>query len=151
MFNGEMIIFGGKDEWATQYSRVSGGNGCGMESVGQLPFEFNYGTCHEYIQPVSSSNVIYLCFPESHKFSCWTYDGTRFLLSAPSAYTHYESSIGVYNGDVVAIAGNVGLNVEVFGLDNLKWRTKDPVPAVNAERLIWFSTVTYEQILYVFG
>jgi len=45
-----MIIFGGKlDEGRTahQYSVVKN---CGLESKEQLPFEFDYGTCHDYYQ-----------------------------------------------------------------------------------------------------
>jgi len=79
------------------------------------------------------------------------------MLDRPSNYPHYESALGVYNGDPFAIAGNANLQVEEFGrncgnitCEDLTWRVLDPIPA-KSDRLLWFSTVTYDQIAYVFG
>ena len=149
MLYGEMYLFGGDDSFSNQYSRVGE---CGLSSTNPLPFYFNYGTCTEFYQPLSDTHGAFLCFTSATtKNACWSFDSGYFMLEASTKFDHYESTLATYNDGPFAIGGDNGLKVEHFSMSPpLRWATVDPIP-VSSNQLRWFSTVTHEKVVYVFG
>ena len=62
--NGEMFLFGGYDSFTKQISKI---NGCSLELIGQLPFDFERGACGTILIPEPR---IMLCFGRTYKRKC---------------------------------------------------------------------------------
>ena len=50
-------------------------NGCQLDRVGDLPFEFHYGACTNF---VPASEKILLCFDVNQLKTCHIFDGMNF-------------------------------------------------------------------------
>ena len=59
----EFFIFGSWD-YANQVSKISG---CGVERIGELPFNFLRGTCNTYAFP---DERIFMCFDVDNPKKC---------------------------------------------------------------------------------
>ena len=78
----------------------------------------------------------------------FSFDGSEFKLAASSNHKHRMTSLGKIEEGLVAIGDFYGGN-EVELYTNGDWAQQPPVPEEGW--LYGYSTVTYENVLYVFG
>ena len=80
-----------------------------------------------------------------------SFDGTSFVTAASSNHPHRRTSLGKMNEGLIAISGwsyqDSSVEVELFANGN--WYDQPPFPEEKA--FYYYSTVTYQNILYVFG
>ena len=77
--NGELFVFGGYNQkkqvkfihlnciYDKKLLEVSKVNGCGLQRIGDLNYDFDYGTCATYNFPAER---ILLCFAEAYTQKC---------------------------------------------------------------------------------
>ena len=79
------------------------------------------------------------------------FDGSNFVTAASSKYPHKFTSLGKMNEGLIAISGSSyqdsSVEVELFANGN--WYDQPPFPEEKA--LDFYSTATYQNLLYVFG
>ena len=79
------------------------------------------------------------------------FDGSNFVTSASSNHPHLYTSLGKMNEGLIAISGypyqDTSVEVELFANGN--WYDQPPFPEEKDIR--YYSTATYQNILYVFG
>ena len=75
------------------------------------------------------------------------FDGTNFVTAASTNHPHRETSLGKMNEGLIAISGDSS-DVEVESFANGNWNNQPPFPW---EKMSYYSTVTYQNLLYVFG
>ena len=77
------------------------------------------------------------------------FDGTEFISTASSNYPHYATSLGKIDEGLVAISGASGVTNEVEIFSNGNWYNQPAFP--EEKYFYYYSTATYENILYIFG
>ena len=80
------------------------------------------------------------------------FNGAEFLSAASSNYPHLYTSLGKIDEGLVAISGGTGgssSNIEVEIFSNGNWYLQPAFPETKYFR--YYSTTTFENILYVFG
>jgi len=112
--------------------------------VGTLPVKFSYGTCN------TVNKEILLCFPEVHKNSCYKYNGKLLQAGISSNFDHFGTSLGIFNGNAVAIGSELPANKVVETMSDNKWIRQDDFPFVS-EYISVYSAVNFNENLYIFG
>jgi len=79
------------------------------------------------------------------------FDGTNFVTAASSNHPHEWTSLGKMNEGLIAISGytyqDSSVEVELFANGN--WYDQPPFP--EEKYFYYYSTATYQNLLYVFG
>merc|ERR1712131_204815 len=120
--NGEMFLFGGYDSFTKQISKI---NGCSLELIGQLPFDFERGGCGTFLFPEPR---IMLCFGRMYKGKCTSYNGKDYFDHPDAINQHYYTSIGNLGNKILAVGGyntnSVNSEAEVFDITTNTWTAR---------------------------
>ena len=94
---------------------------------------------------MAAKGLVRNCFS---KFKFFSFDGETILDEPTANYDHYQTSLGVFDGSPFAVGG-VYVNKEVEHFKN-GWTSIGQFPFVSS-RIYYYSTVTLENIVYIFG
>ena len=134
--------------------QISKINGCSLELIGQLPFDFERGACTSLpFVPASSGpeSRVMLCFGKTNKKSCTrlvdtiaiiyrpqitrylSYNGKDYFEHLDAVYEHYYTSIGLLNASskILAVGGYNSNSVETETFETGPsdvWTSKAPFP-----------------------
>jgi len=135
VLNGEAIIFGGL--WGQYYRQISVVSGCSLLRIGDLPFDFQAGTCGTFNMNAVPS--IFLCFDQNARRKCrilirknggslgdindFIFEEEFEIDSIPDTkYDHWLTSIANYQGYPLILGDNSGHSkVEMFDKNNNQW------------------------------
>jgi len=147
--NNTMLLIGGQDEKILQVYPW------GLRGIGKLPFKFNYGRCETF------DSYLYLCFPTSNTRLCRrTKDLSEWEDLAPTTDQHLRGQIVVYNGSLLAIAGqsvdtskaNVETLSKYHNSSTAAWTITQSMSPVGVDAsLSSFSTLAIGEDIFVFG
>ena len=102
-------------------------NGCQLDRVGDLPFEFYYGACTNF---VAQAEKILLCFDVNQLKTCHIFDGMNFESGPATKYRHeMTTGIALYKGQPF-VTGSIFTNAhtEILDLNSLSWTDAEDYP-----------------------
>ena len=96
-----MMIIGGTKETSYRQFRVNP-NAMSVEVLDDLPFPFDYGSCHEY-----NEDFAVACAGADNKEHCWELSGAtdQWTQVGDTAYEHYSGDLGKFKKSAVIVAG----------------------------------------------
>ena len=103
-------------------------DGCQLNRVGDLPFEFYYGACTKFF--VADTEKILLCFDVNQLKTCHIFDGTNFESGPTTKYRHeMTTGMALYNGQPF-VTGSIFTNAhtEILDLESLNWTPAQDYP-----------------------
>ena len=95
------MIIGGTKETSYRQFRVNP-NAMSVEVLDDLPFPFDYGSCHEY-----NEDFAVACAGADNKEHCWELSGAtdQWTQVGDTAYEHYSGDLGKFKKSAVIVAG----------------------------------------------
>ena len=95
------MIIGGTKETSYRQFRVNP-NSMSVEVLDDLPFPFDYGSCHEY-----NEDFAVACAGADNKEHCWELSGAtdQWTQVGDTAYEHYSGDLGKFKKSAVIVAG----------------------------------------------
>ena len=118
---------------------------CKLQTIGELPFNFQHGTCANYFFP---EEKLLMCFDRNKKSGCRTYetyikniktfviktfrwDGSEFVLEAnQSLYGHSYTMLGNYKGNPFIVGDSLAQHtrVEFMDIQTRTWAELESYP-----------------------
>ena len=137
-----MLIFGEEFDYRDQIAEVKD---CGLYRIGTLPINFAYGACNTFIE--ANEEHALLCFGADMKNGCHRFSNNEVTAAQSANSEHYETSIGRYQNQAVAVGSRYPSNRKVEKLSTGVW---EKIPDFT-NQVHWYSMVTFKEDLYLFG
>lgn len=109
-------------------------NGCQLDRVGELPFDFYYGACTNFI---ARSEKILLCFDsydregrDTQLKTCHIFDGMNFESGPSTKYRHQMTTGMALYRNRPFVTGSLETNArtEILDIDILAWTQAKDYP-----------------------
>ena len=96
-----MIMIGGNKEKEYRQFRVNP-NSMSVDVLEDLPFPFNYGSCHEY-----NDDFALACAGADNKEHCWELSGAtdQWTQVGDTTYDHYSGDLAKFKKSAVIVGG----------------------------------------------
>jgi len=96
-----MIMIGGNEEKEYRQFRVNP-HSMSVDVLADLPFPFNYGSCHEY-----NDDFALACAGSDNKEHCWELSGAtdKWTQVGDTTYDHYSGDLAKFKKSAVIVGG----------------------------------------------
>lgn len=142
-----MIMIGGNEEKEYRQFRVNP-HSMSVDVLADLPFPFNYGSCHEY-----NDDFALACAGSDNKEHCWELSGAtdKWTQVGDTTYDHYSGDLAKFKKSAVIVGGFSDTHgaTEIFDPIQKKWivkNTKSDFIAYYA-----FDVVGFRDTAFLFG